>query len=83
MPFPRTVSAYFSPLLAGLLCFVAAAVQAEDGEPVEIKAVAGLRYDPPRFVVKPGAKVRLQVENTDDMAHNFVVVAPGGRTRRC
>jgi uncharacterized cupredoxin-like copper-binding protein len=79
MPFPRTVSAYFSPLLAGLLCFVAAAVQAEDGEPVEIKAVAGLRYDPPRFVVKPGAKVRLQVENTDDMVHNFVVVAPGGR----
>ncbi len=44
-----------------------------------MKTIAGLRFDPPRFQVKPGEKVQLRVENTDDMAHNFVLLAPGAR----
>ncbi len=52
---------------------------AQDDGSIEIKAVAGLRYDPPRFVVKPGAKVKLKIENADDVAHNFVLLAPGAR----
>lgn len=46
---------------------------------IEIKAIAGLRYDVPRFKVAPGEKVRLVVENIDDMAHNLVITAPGAR----
>lgn len=56
----------------------APAIWAEE-EPMEMKTVAGLRFDPPRFHVKPGEKVALRIENTDDMAHNFVLVAPGAR----
>jgi uncharacterized cupredoxin-like copper-binding protein len=79
MLFRRSILALAPLLVLGLPGLLGGAVWAEEGELVEIKAVAGLRYDPPRFVVKPGEKVRLQVENTDDMAHNFVIVAPGGR----
>lgn len=67
-------------LYISLLCLAFRGVGlAQDAEPIEIKAAAGLRFDPPRFVVKPGAKVALDIENTDDMAHNFVLVAPGAR----
>jgi uncharacterized cupredoxin-like copper-binding protein len=47
---------------------------------IDLKAVAGLRFDPPRFQVKPGAKVKLTLSNADDMAHNLVIVAPDART---
>ncbi|MGB8170720.1 MAG: LamG-like jellyroll fold domain-containing protein [Chthoniobacteraceae bacterium] len=46
---------------------------------VEIKAIAGLRFDVPRFRVAPEAKVRVVLENTDDMAHNLLILAPGAR----
>lgn len=46
---------------------------------IEIKAIAGLRFDVPRFQVAPGAKVRVTLENTDDMAHNLLILAPGAR----
>lgn len=65
-------------LFSLLIAFARPAV-AQEVEPIEIKTIAGLRYDPPRFVVKPGAKVKIEVENADDMAHNFVLVAPGAR----
>ncbi len=52
---------------------------AQDGTTIEMKAIAGLRFDPPRFQVAPGAKVKLVLENADDMAHNLVIVAPGAR----
>lgn len=76
----RFSSAVFLALVVGVWCVLSGfALAAKEGEPIELKAVAGLRFDPPRFVVKPGAKVKIQVENTDDMAHNFVITAPGGR----
>ncbi len=62
-----------------LLLVLVAPAWAQDGEVIEIKTIAGLRYDPPRFLVKPGAKVKLEIENVDDMAHNFVLAAPGTR----
>jgi uncharacterized cupredoxin-like copper-binding protein len=75
---PRIVPAFVAGAL-GVLLVSALAQEADEGESIEIKTTAGMRYDPPRFVVKPGAKVKLQIENTDDMAHNFVIVAPGAR----
>ena len=47
---------------------------------IEIKAIAGLRFDLPRFRVAPEAKVRIVLENADDMAHNLLLLAPGART---
>ena len=76
--FPHVILAV-GTLAFGMLAVSAVAQEEDSTEPMEIKAVAGLRYDPPRFVVKPGKKVKLEIENTDDMAHNFVIVAPGGR----
>lgn len=73
--FSRLISALF----LSLLLMLARPAIAQEVEPIEIKTIAGLRYDPPRFVVKPGAKVKLEIENADDMAHNFVLVAPGAR----
>jgi len=73
---PRSLSAVLRLLLFVVLT---APAFAQDEEPIEIKTIAGLRYDPPRFAVKPGAKVKLEIENVDDMAHNFVLAAPGSR----
>lgn len=46
-----------------------------------IRAVEGLRFDPPRFEVTPGREWRLRFENADTTAqpHNLVVVRPGTR----
>jgi plastocyanin len=46
---------------------------------IPIKAVAGLKYDPLRFKVKPGATVRLVLTNADDMSHNLLITQPGAR----
>jgi len=46
---------------------------------IEMSTVGGLRFDPPRFAVPPGAKVKVLLQNVDDMAHNFVLLKPGAR----
>ena len=46
---------------------------------IAITAMTGLRFEPARFVVEPGARVTLTFTNPDDMMHNFVVVRPGAR----
>ncbi|GAB3257205.1 hypothetical protein GCM10027347_19500 [Larkinella harenae] len=46
---------------------------------VSLKAIPGLQFDVVRFQVKPGAAVRITLENTDDMAHNLVITRPGKR----
>lgn len=46
---------------------------------INVTAAAGLKFDPARFVVAPGANVTLAFENPDDMMHNLVVVRPGTR----
>ncbi len=68
---------------AGFAAALPASVNAEPAGTetlVEMKAIAGLRYDVARFLVAPGARVRLTLENTDDMAHNLLILAPGART---
>ena len=43
----------------------------------DIRAVAGLRYEPRRLRVTPGQRVGLTLKNTDiSMPHNFVLVTP-------
>lgn len=46
---------------------------------VPIKAVSGLKFDMPRFRVKPGARVRINYTNADDMSHNLLILTPGSR----
>ena len=46
---------------------------------ISLKAIAGLQFDRVRFRVKPGALVRITLENADDMAHNLVITKPGAR----
>lgn len=46
---------------------------------IVLKAVGGLQYDVVRFQVAPGEKIRLVLENTDDMDHNLVITKPGKR----
>ncbi|MBX2843761.1 MAG: hypothetical protein KTR26_18465 [Flammeovirgaceae bacterium] len=46
---------------------------------IQIKAISGLKYDLPRFAIKPGTKVKIIFENEDEMAHNLVFTLPGKR----
>lgn len=73
----------FLPLWTAVLCLITATVWKSTQQPstkeVRIKAIAGLRYDIVRFAVKPGEKVNIIFENTDDMAHNMVFTKPGKR----
>ncbi len=46
---------------------------------IELKAVAGLKYDKVRLVVEPGAVIRINLENADEMIHNLLIVKPGTR----
>ena len=54
-------------------------VEQEETREIRIKAIPGLKYDIVRFAVKPGEKLRIIFENTDDMAHNIVFTKPGKR----
>ncbi len=70
--------------LAASCGFAAGLLQAQDTTPpgetlIEIKAIAGLRFDVARFRVAPEAKVRVVLENADDMAHNLLFLAPDAR----
>lgn len=46
---------------------------------ISLKAIAGLQYDQVRFSVRPGAKVKITLINTDEMSHNLVITQPGAR----
>ena len=46
---------------------------------IEIKAVAGLKYDLTRIKVKPGERIRLTLTNVDEMDHNLVITKPRAR----
>ena len=68
-----------------LLCFIScrqfslAQARGEVEREIAIKAVAGLKFDPARFSVKPGERVRLTLTNTDEMDHNLVITKAGAR----
>lgn len=68
----------------GLLkwCLVVACLSkaaAAEETAVEIGVLPGLRFDKVRFVVKPGATVKLTLNNPDQMIHNWVLTEPGAR----
>ena len=44
---------------------------------LEIGTEPGMKYDLKQFKVKAGSKVKIEFQNSDDMAHNLVIVAPG------
>ena len=48
---------------------------------VDIGTLPGLQYDKPRFEVQPEQEVVLTFLNSDEMAHNLVIVAPGTRLK--
>src|SRR5665647_3266620 len=49
--------------------------------PVSINAITGLQYDLVRFKVKPGAKIKITLNNVSDMSHNLLIVKPGTRLK--
>lgn len=51
----------------------------EELQVISLKALTGLQYDQVRFSVKPGARVKLTLTNSDDMSHNLVFTLPGKR----
>jgi azurin len=64
-------------LISSQLSFAQREEQAE--REVEIKAIAGLRFDLTRFSVKPGERIKLTLVNVDEMDHNLVITQPGKR----
>lgn len=70
-----------------LLCFMTlpklSFAQAEEQieREIEIKAIAGLRFDLPRISVKPGERIKLILINADEMDHNLVITRPGTRLK--
>ncbi len=46
---------------------------------IRLNAVAGLQFDEVRFHVKPGVKVKIVLNNKDDMSHNLIITKPGAR----
>lgn len=44
---------------------------------ITLHAQAGLKYDLTEIIVRPGARVRLELINDDDMLHNLVITQPG------
>lgn len=80
------MSRLFRLLLLAILISLGnlSAVEAQTLTPdttIILKAIAGLQYDQPRLVVKPRKRVRLILQNYDDMAHNLVVTRPNSRLR--
>ena len=59
--------------------FSLAQVEEEIESEIEIKAIAGLKYDVTRFKVKPGERIKLILTNVDDMDHNLVITKPNAR----
>lgn len=49
-------------------------------EEIEISTVPGLKYNTDFFSVTAGQKIKLTLENNDDMLHNFVITLPDQAT---
>ena len=46
---------------------------------INLKAVAGLKFDLTRISVRPGERIRLTLTNADEMDHNLVITKPSAR----
>jgi azurin len=85
LPMAPVRSSVWSVVLAAVMALAGVCSPACWGQspekPLAIRAVEGLRFDPPRLRVEPGQVVSLHFENADTTAqpHNLVVVRPGAR----
>ena len=68
-------------ILVALLFMTQAKAHSSNDTTISINAIGGLQYNIVRFKVKPGAKVKVILTNTDDMSHNIVITQPGSRLR--
>ena len=48
---------------------------------VKIGTTHGMRFDTKSVTVKAGSKIKLELNNPDDMMHNFLLVQPNSATR--
>ncbi len=66
-----------------VLCFFAftlvGASVADDAVVIKMSVLPGMKFDQPRFLVQPGAKVRIEFRNPDTMQHNLAILEPGSR----
>jgi azurin len=46
---------------------------------ISINTMTGMRYDVVRFKVKPGSRVKIILNNKDEMSHNLVITQPKSR----
>ncbi len=70
----------FLLLLAFLSVKQVNARQADDSvTTIRLNVLVGLQFDVVRFKVKPGAKVKVILTNSDDMSHNLLITKPGKR----
>ncbi len=77
-PFAAPLS-LFASLALGLSFIAAPPLRAQE-EVLEVKigTLHGqMKFDVDQFEVKPGAKVRLTLSNTDEMQHNLLILTPG------
>jgi azurin len=72
--------AFWFILFATLFTYSAMAQMRRDTT-IVLKAVTGLQFNQPRLVIKPNTRLRLVLQNTDDMAHNLVLTKPNSRLR--
>ena len=48
---------------------------------VKITAIAGMKYDTKEITVKAGSKLKIELDNPDDMMHNLVITVPDAATQ--
>lgn len=49
----------------------------EEVTTITLRAQSGLKFDLTELIVRPGARIALELINDDDMLHNIVITAPG------
>ncbi|MBD2702251.1 hypothetical protein IC229_16480 [Spirosoma sp. BT702] len=69
--------------LLGLLTFFMAVqtVRAQRDTTITLSAIGGLKFNQTRVIIKPNTRLKLVLQNKDDMAHNLVVTRPNSRFR--
>src|SRR5687768_2913275 len=79
MMIEKNFRCFFSYSLTMLIWNIGVCQQAPPDTTIRLNAVAGLQFDQVRFQVKPGAAVKIVLENKDDMSHNMLITKPGAR----
>lgn len=80
---PATAYRRFFRTTGLLLLMATSGALAQDNQVVTIRlnTIAGLQFDQVRFRIAPGAKLKIVLNNQDDMSHNMLITKPGARAR--